>query len=441
MRAYDVIYKKRHGGELSTAEIQHMVQGFVRGEVPDYQMSALAMAICLQGMTPRETADLTLAMAHSGEVVDLSPIRGIKVDKHSTGGVGDKTSIVLMPLVAACGAVVAKMSGRGLGHTGGTLDKLESFPGLRVELSRQEFIDQVNRIGLAVVGQTADLVPADKKLYALRDVTATVDSVPLIAASVMSKKIAGGADAIVLDVKAGSGAFMQTPEEAFALAEAMVAIGSEVGRQTVAVVTNMDQPLGMAVGNALEVLEAIDTLRGFGPPDLEALCLALGSHLLQLAGVAADEAAALAALRRAMRAGKGLVKLKEMVEAQGGNPRAVEQPTYLPTATHFAEVLSPAAGYVEAIDALAVGRAAAAVGAGRTTKDSAIDLAVGVVLHKKVGDAVAAGESLALVHANSDVLAAEGRRLVLEAFRVGAAAPPQRPLIYGVVTAAGTQRF
>lgn len=441
MRAYDVIYKKRHGGELSTAEIQHMVQGFVRGEVPDYQMSALAMAICLQGMTPRETADLTLAMAHSGEVVDLSPIRGIKVDKHSTGGVGDKTSIVLMPLVAACGAVVAKMSGRGLGHTGGTLDKLESFPGLRVELSRQEFIDQVNRIGCAVVGQTADLVPADKKLYALRDVTATVDSVPLIAASVMSKKIAGGADAIVLDVKAGSGAFMQTPEEAFALAEAMVAIGSEVGRQTVAVVTNMDQPLGMAVGNSLEALEAIDTLRGFGPPDLEALCLALGSHLLQLAGVAADEAAALAALRRAMRSGKGLAKLKELVEAQGGNPRAVEQPTYLPTATEFAEVLSPAAGFVQAIDALAIGRAAAAVGAGRATKESAIDLAVGVVLHKKVGDAVAAGESLALVHANSAALAAEGRRQVLAAFRIGEAAVAPRPLIYGVVTAAGTQRF
>jgi pyrimidine-nucleoside phosphorylase len=441
MRAYDIIYKKRMGEELSPEEIQFLVNGFVAGDVPDYQMAAWAMAVCLRGMTAQETAHLTMAMARSGDVIDLSAIKGKKVDKHSTGGVGDKVSLVLVPLVAACGAPVAKMSGRGLGHTGGTLDKMESIPGMRIELSGQEFIDQVNTIGCAIVGQTGNLVPADKKLYALRDVTATVDSIPLIASSIMSKKIAGGADAIVLDVKTGSGAFMRSLDDSFRLAEAMVEIGREVGREVAAFISDMDQPLGFAVGNALEVAEAIETLRGFGPKDLEEVCLQLGSQMLRLAGVAPDAAAARKMLTRALRAGHGLNKLIELVEAQGGDPSYIRQPVKLPRAAKVVTLAAPEAGYVQHIEALEVGVAAMLLGAGRETKDSVIDQAVGVVLKKKVGDAVAAGEPLAELHVNAEERLKEATERLLGAYRIGADKPEGRPLIYGLVTEAGVERF
>ncbi|MFB5082534.1 pyrimidine-nucleoside phosphorylase [Symbiobacterium thermophilum] len=441
MRAYDIIYRKRMGQELTTDEIRFLVRGYVSGEVTDYQMAAWAMAVCIQGMTPRETADLTMAMAESGDQIDLSGIRGRKVDKHSTGGVGDKVSLVLVPLVAACGAPVAKMSGRGLGHTGGTIDKLESIPGFRVELSPQEFIDQVNRVGCAVAGQSGNLVPADKKLYALRDVTATVDSIPLIASSIMSKKIAGGADAVVLDVKAGAGAFMKDLDQAFRLAEMMVAIGREVGREVAAVVSNMDQPLGYAVGNALEVAEAIETLRGFGPKDLEEICLQLGSQMLRLAGVAPDGESARKMLLRALRAGHGLNKLIEMVEAQGGDPSYIRQPIKLPRAQRVVPVVAPQAGYVQAIDALEVGVAAMLLGAGRETKESAIDLGVGVVLRKMVGDPVEAGEPLAELHVNSEKRLAEARERLVGAYRIGGERLQEPPLVYGLVTSQGTERW
>ena len=441
MRAYDIIYKKRMGRELSREEIEFLVNGYVSGAVPDYQMSAWAMAVCLQGMTARETAYLTMAMAHSGDMIDLSAIRGRKVDKHSTGGVGDKVSLVLVPLVAACGAPVAKMSGRGLGHTGGTLDKLESIPGMRVERTGAEFIEQVNRTGCAVVGQSGNLVPADKRLYALRDVTATVDSIPLIASSIMSKKIAGGADAIVLDVKTGSGAFMKTLEDSFRLAQAMVEIGRETGREVAAFVSDMDQPLGHAVGNALEVAEAIETLRGFGPKDLEDVCLALGSQMLRLAGVAEDAAAARKLLTKALRSGHGLKKLIELVEAQGGDPAYVRQPAKLPRAPRVVDLTAPQAGYVQRIEALEVGVAALLLGAGRETKDSQLDLAVGIVLKKKVGDRVEEGEALAELHVGDDSRLTEVEQRLLAAYAIGASPSPVHPLIYGLVTEAGVERY
>jgi pyrimidine-nucleoside phosphorylase len=441
MRAYDIIYKKRMGEELTREEIEFLVEGYVKGDIPDYQMSAWAMAVCLRGMTARETADLTMAMARSGDMVDLSAIRGKKVDKHSTGGVGDKVSLVLVPLVAACGAPVAKMSGRGLGHTGGTLDKLESIPGLRVERTTQEFIDQVNTIGCAVVGQSGNLVPADKKLYALRDVTATVDSIPLIASSIMSKKIAGGADAIVLDVKTGSGAFMKSLEDAFQLAQAMVDIGREVGREVAAFVSDMDQPLGHAVGNALEVAEAIETLRGFGPKDLEEVCLALGSQMLRLAGVAPDAQTGRQMLIRALKAGHGLNKLIEMVEAQGGDSSYIRQPVKLPRASRIVPLTAPRAGYVQKIHAEAVGVAALLLGAGRETKESVIDLAVGIVLKKKVGDKVEPGETLAELHVNDDRRLSEVMERLLAAYHIGGEQPAAHPLLYGLVTEAGVERY
>nr|PZN43222.1 MAG: pyrimidine-nucleoside phosphorylase [Bacillota bacterium] len=441
MQVYEILYKKRQGQELSTEEIHFLIEGYTRGTIPDYQMAAWAMAVCLRGMTPRETADLTMAMVRSGVTVDLSGIAGVKVDKHSTGGVGDTTSLVLIPLVAACGAPVAKMSGRGLGHTGGTLDKLESIPGFRVEMTLEEFVAQVNRIGCAICGQTADLVPADKKLYALRDVTATVDSIPLIAASIMSKKLAGGADAIVLDVKTGDGAFMRDVEDAFRLARAMVEIGTRVGRETVALVTDMSQPLGRAVGNALEVAEAIETLRGFGPADLEALCLELGSHMLRLAGVAPTPEEAKKRLTRALRDGSALAKLKEMVAAQGGDVSYINQPIKLPRAQHIKLVAAPAGGYVRRIGALAVGEVARFLGAGRATKEDTVDPAVGVVLRKKVGDQVEPGEPLAEIHANHPERIPEAEARLLAAIEIGPEPVTPPPLIYGVVTAAGEERL
>ncbi|MDF2834556.1 MAG: pyrimidine-nucleoside phosphorylase [Paenibacillus sp.] len=442
MRAVDLIHKKRDGGELSAAEITFLIQGYNKGEVADYQMSAWAMAVFYRGMTAKETAALTLAIAESGDRVDLSPIRGVKVDKHSTGGVGDKTTLILGPLVASLGVPVAKMSGRGLGHTGGTVDKLESIAGFRTELTREQFISQVNDIGLSVIGQSGDLAPADKKLYALRDVTATVESIPLIASSVMSKKIAAGADAIVLDVKAGSGAFMKTQEDAEKLAAAMVAIGMQVGRQTAAVISDMDQPLGFAIGNALEVAEAIATLKGQGPTDLTELCLALSAHMVVLGGEAASIEEATAKLRAQLHNGEALAKFKSFVEAQGGDGSMIEDPGKLPAAPIQIEVEASVSGYVAAIEAEQLGLAAMVLGAGRATKEAGIDYAVGLVLRKKVGDHVGEGESIATLHVrtsndDSDKVAERVRA----AYRIQPDKPKPRPLLLAVVTADGISRL
>jgi pyrimidine-nucleoside phosphorylase len=404
MRTVDLITKKRDGGELTETEINNLIAGYTQGTIPDYQMSAMAMAIFFRGMTPAERADLTMAMVHSGEMIDLSPIAGIKVDKHSTGGVGDTTTLVLAPLVASIGVPVAKMSGRGLGHTGGTIDKLESIPGFHVEMDNKTFLELVNRNGLAVIGQSDNLTPADKKLYGLRDVTGTVNSIPLIASSIMSKKIASGADAIVLDVKTGDGAFMKELAESEELAACMVDIGNRVGRRTIAVLSDMSQPLGNAIGNALEVKEAIDTLRGVGPEDLTELCLTLGSHMAVLAGVAANKAEARKLLEQAISTGQALEKFKTFLSAQGGDASVVDEPERLPTAKHRFAVPAMEAGYVRTIAAEKMGIAAMLLGAGRATKESIIDLAVGIVLHKKIGDPVEVGESLATIHANGEAV-------------------------------------
>lgn len=433
MRMYDLILKKRSGLELSREEIGFIINGYMQETVPDYQVAAFAMAVFFQGMTPRETADLTVAIVRSGEQVDLSAIQGIKVDKHSTGGVGDKTTLVLAPLVAAAGVPVAKMSGRGLGHTGGTIDKLESIPGFKVSLSKEEFINNVNHIKVAVVGQTGNLAPADKKLYALRDVTATVDSIPLIASSVMSKKIASGADAIVLDVKTGSGAFMKKEEDAFKLARAMVDIGAQVGRKTVAVVTDMDQPLGYTVGNAMEVREAIETLQGKGPADLTELTLVLGGQMLALAGAAGSAEAGRERMEALLKSGAGIAKLKEMVTAQGGSAEVIERPEQLPQAKEQVTVVARADGFVSAIQTEQIGIAAMTLGAGRETKESNIDLAVGIELKKKVGDTVRAGETLAVIYANDSGRVARAEDLILAAYSIDMQKPASRPLVHGVV--------
>lgn len=400
MRMYDLIMKKRNGGTLSKDEIEYMISDYTSGGIPDYQMSAMMMAIYFQGMDEEETLHLTMAMAHSGDMLDLSAIKGIKVDKHSTGGVGDKTSLALTPMVAACGIKVAKMSGRGLGHTGGTIDKLESFSGFSTSISQDKFIANVNQIGIAIMGQTADLAPADKKLYALRDVTATVDNMSLIASSIMSKKLASGAEAIVLDVKTGSGAFMKAEADSFALAREMTALGKNAGRKTIAVVSDMDQPLGYAVGNALEVKEAIDTLNGKGPADFLELCLTLGSFMVEAGGMAADEKEAREMLKKTIEDGSALNKLAEFVEAQGGDKRAVYDTSLLPMASFTEDIFSSEEGYVQQIICDEVGICSLILGGGRETKDSEIDLSVGLVLKKKVGDYVKRGESLALMYGN-----------------------------------------
>ncbi|PCK18938.1 pyrimidine-nucleoside phosphorylase [Bacillus pumilus] len=402
MRMVDIIAKKRDGKELSSEEISFFVKGYTDGTIPDYQASALAMAIFFQDMTDQERADLTLAMANSGDTIDLSAIDGIKVDKHSTGGVGDTTTLVLAPLVAALDVPVAKMSGRGLGHTGGTVDKLEAVKGFHVEITKDEFIELVNRHKVAVIGQSGNLTPADKKLYALRDVTGTVNSIPLIASSIMSKKIAAGADAIVLDVKTGAGAFMKTPEDSEKLAKAMVRIGNNVGRQTMAVISDMSQPLGLAIGNALEVKEAIDTLRGEGPEDLNELVLTLGSQMVVLAKKADTLDEAREKLVEVMKNGKALEKFKEFLENQGGDSSIVDQPEKLPQAPYQIEVPAKESGVVAEIVADEIGVAAMILGAGRATKEDDIDLSVGIMLNKKVGDRVEKGESLVTLHANRE---------------------------------------
>lgn len=444
MRAVDVIVKKRNGESLSQDEIQQFVDGYCRGDIPDYQMSALAMAIYFQGMTATETAALTLAMAQSGDQVDLSPIHGVKVDKHSTGGVGDKTTLIVAPLVAACGVPVAKMSGRGLGHTGGTIDKLAAIAGFRSELSREQFFAQVNEIGLAVIGQSGNITPADKQLYALRDVTATVESIPLIASSVMSKKIAAGADAIVLDVKVGGGAFMKTYEQARTLAEAMVAIGTEVGRHTTAVLSGMDEPLGYAIGNALEVSEAIETLRGHGPADLTELCIVLSSHMVLHGGQASQYDEAQALVRSKLQSGEALLKFRQFVEAQGGDARIVDDASLLPQAPQRHAVPTSISGFVQQIDAEAIGRVAMLLGAGRATKTSTIDYAVGIVLQHKVGEYVQAGEPLAVLHVNEALTDQQQvqqlEQAVQQAFRLGETQPVVQPLILNVISAKDANR-
>ncbi|MGD6774890.1 pyrimidine-nucleoside phosphorylase [Sutcliffiella horikoshii] len=433
MRMVDLIQKKRDGKELTTEEIQFIVNGFTDESIPDYQMSAFSMAIFFQGMSDQERADLTMAMVHSGDTIDLSAIEGIKVDKHSTGGVGDTTTLVLAPLVAAVGVPVAKMSGRGLGHTGGTIDKLESVPGFHVEIDNQEFIDYVNKNKVAVIGQSGNLTPADKKLYALRDVTATVNSIPLIASSIMSKKIAAGADAIVLDVKTGAGAFMKDLDEAKKLAKAMVDIGNNVGRRTMAVISDMSQPLGFAIGNALEIKEAIDTLRGEGPKDLEELCLELGSYMVLLAEKASTLEEARGMLEEVIRSGAAIETLKTFLEAQGGDASVVDNPEKLPQAKHVVELEAKEAGVVSEIVADSVGTAAMLLGAGRATKDSEIDLAVGIVLRKKIGDKVEAGESLATIHSNQEDLT-KVKEALYESIKVVSGDVKVPPLVYDTIS-------
>ena len=429
----ELIVKKRDGGELSQEEIQFMIQGYTGGQIPDYQMSAMCMAILLRGMTDRETLDLTMAMVHSGETLDLSPIRGMKADKHSTGGVGDKTSLVLCPMVAACGLKVAKMSGRGLGHTGGTIDKLESFPGFTTGISEETFFKNVNEIGIAIAGQTADLVPADKKLYALRDVTGTVPSIPLIVSSIMSKKLASGADVIVLDVKCGSGAFMKTEQEARTLAQGLTRIGRLAGRKCAAVITDMDQPLGWAVGNALEVKEAISVLKGEKSGDLLELCLTLGSCMLTEAGLAGSIEEARAMLEKTISDGTALEKLSQMVTAQQGDGRDVYDTSRLPVAPVQLEVSAPESGYVRRIEAEQVGLVSMHLGGGRATKESVIDLSVGLVLHKKVGDRVEAGESLATIHAASREKAVEAAELLRACYSLSPDPVQRSPFIKDIV--------
>ncbi len=429
----ELLAKKRDGERLSTEEIDFMVQGYTRGEIPDYQMSAMCMAILLKGMDDKETLDLTNSMVNSGETLDLSRIEGVKADKHSTGGVGDKTSLVLCPMVAACGVKIAKMSGRGLGHTGGTIDKLESFPGFVTGIDEETFTKNVNGIGIAIAGQTADLVPADKKLYALRDVTGTVPSIPLIVSSIMSKKLASGADVIVLDVKCGSGAFMKTEEQAKELAEGLTRIGKLAGRRCAAVITDMDQPLGNAVGNALEVKEAIAVLKGEFGGELLELCLTLGSCMVTEAGLAANDDEARAMLLKTIADGSALKKFAQMVEAQGGDASAVLDTSLLPQAPVLIEALSQKSGYVQRIEAENVGLVSMHLGGGRATKESDIDLSVGVVLKKKVGDYVKAGESLGSIHASDMKKAEEAAQLLRGCFTLAEEKTEDKTFIKAIV--------
>ena len=432
MRMYDLIKEKRDGGVLSDEEIRWMIDGYVKGEIPDYQMSAMLMAIYFQGMTDHETAVMTDAAAHSGDMVDLSSIPGVKVDKHSTGGVGDKTTLIVGPIAAACGVKIAKMSGRGLGHTGGTVDKLESIPGMQVALDREAFFRIVKEIGLCVIGQSGNLTPADKKMYALRDVTGTVESIPLIAMSIMSKKLAAGSDCILLDVKCGSGAFMKTKEQAVTLAEKMVAIGEHAGRKVGALITNLDIPLGHKIGNSLEVEEAVETLRGEGPADLTEICLELAAHMLYLAGKGSLEECRRMS-KEAVESGAALRKLEAMVEAQGGDVRVIRDPALFAQAPVIEEIKAPASGYITHMDTEAIGVAAALLGAGRETKDDTIDYSAGIVLQKKTGEYVEQGQTIALFHTSERRRLKDAEERFLHALTIEKENREQQPLILGQV--------
>jgi pyrimidine-nucleoside phosphorylase len=433
-RAIDVIRKKRDNGELSRLEIESLVNAYTRGDVPDYQVSAWLMAVVLRGMTRAETAALTDAMLHSGEVLDLSSLPTRKVDKHSTGGVGDKTSLVLAPLAAAAGVAVPMISGRGLGHTGGTLDKLESIPGFNVNLSGSEFRNVLELCGCCMIGQTAEIAPADRKLYALRDVTGTVESPYLICASIMSKKLAEGIDALVLDVKTGSGAFMKNENDAAFLAELMVETGQRMGKQVVALITDMDQPLGNMIGNSLEVVECIDILRGEGPEDLRQLCLELAGWMLHLGGVANSVTDGIKQSERLIASGKAFARFRQMVELQGGDPRAIDDPARLPQAQHSMVVSSDKTGFLTSLQCEQIGTACVILGGGRERKEDSVDPAVGIVLHKKVGDAVSEGEPLATLYHNSESRAARAKRRLEESYQIGDSPPLEKsPLIHRVI--------
>ena len=434
MRMSDIIVKKREGNALSEAEIQWLIRAYTAGEVPDYQMSALCMAIYFRGMNEEETAALTLAMARSGELLDLSGISGVKADKHSTGGVGDKTSLVLCPMLAACGVKMAKMSGRGLGHTGGTIDKLESIPGFSTAMSGERFREIANTVGMVIAGQTANICPADKKMYSLRDVTGTVPSKPLIVSSIMSKKLAAGADVIVLDVKVGSGSFMRTAADAEDLARQMVAVGRRAGRRVVALVTDMDEPLGLAVGNALEVKEAIQTLSGGGPADLKELCLALGSQILLASGLCGTEGEARSRLEQALASGAALEKFRAFIRAQGGDARVTEDMSLLPAAPVVRELLSPVNGCVASMNTEGIGLVSMHLGGGRATKEEIIDPAVGLVLRKKISDAVRVGEPLAQIHAPTEEAAARAAEELMACYGFSAEPVSRPPLIRRVIS-------
>ena len=438
MRMYDLISKKRDGGALNREEMTHLIEGYVKGEIPDYQMSAFLMAVYFQGMTKEETAIMTHLVAESGDMADLSSIEGIKVDKHSTGGVGDKTTLIVAPLAAACGVKVAKMSGRGLGHTGGTVDKLEAIPGMRVSLEREEFFDIVKKNGISVIGQSGNLTPADKKLYALRDVTATVESIPLIAVSIMGKKLAAGSDCILLDVKTGSGAFMNSVEDSLTLAREMVNIGESAGKKTAALITNMDIPLGNKIGNSLEVIEAVETLKGQGPEDLTCVCIELAANMLYLAGIG-DMDTCLTKVKDALENGSALQKLVDMVEAQGGDSSVIKDVSKFETAAIEKEVLSPYDGYITFMDTKECGIASCILGAGRETKEDIIDYTAGIVLKKKTGDQIKKGDILAYFYTNKEEKIQPAMETFLKAFRVEAKKPEAEKLVYARVTADGTE--
>lgn len=433
MRTYDIIYKKREGKELSAEEIDFLINGYTDGDIPDYQMSAWAMAVFFQGMNRIETANLTKAIVESGEKLNLSSIEGIKVDKHSSGGVGDTTTLVLAPLVSAAGLKVAKLSGRGLGHTGGTIDKLESIPGFRTKLEPDEFIKNVNEIGVAIVSQNANLTPADKKLYALRDVTATVDSIPLIASSIMGKKIAGGADAIVLDVKNGKGAFMKNLKKTRQLARTMVGIGQELGKETKAVISTMEQPLGLAIGNALEVKEAIMTLKDEGPADLKELCLTLGSHMLMLGGKAQNVKEGKEILEKIISSGQALNQFEKFIASQGGEKRIVDDFELLPQANHICQVKASETGYIKSIATEKLGLLSVEIGAGRTKKDDEIDLSAGIILHKKIGDWINKDEVLAEIHLNKKNLINKIEQEISNCFTITEEKVEQPELILDII--------
>lgn len=440
MRMFDIISKKRDGNVLTNEEIEFFVNGYVSGDIPDYQVSSLLMAIYLNGMNDDETTTLTMLMAKSGEVIDLSSIPGIKVDKHSTGGVGDKTTFIISPIVASCGVPVAKMSGRGLGHTGGTIDKMESIPGMRTNIDREEFFDIVRNVGACVIGQSGNIVPADKKFYALRDVTATIESIPLIASSIMSKKLAAGSDAILLDVKTGSGAFMKTTDNAIELAKAMVAIGEKVGRKTIALITDMDRPLGKSIGNALEMKEVCDTLRGKGPNDLTEICLTLSANMLYLAGKGSlDDCYSLA--KDALESGRAFEKLKEMVKAQGGDVSVIDDNSKFESSKVVKGLAAAQEGYISSMDTEKCGIASMILGAGREKKEDAIDYSAGVILHKKIGDYVKRGDLIASLYSSSEEKCVASSRLLGEAIKISSYKPNVRPIILARVIKDSIEKY